>query len=93
MRWVADWLVLGGCGNAVLTAAFPQVDIGILGVALAFGLAALTMAHAVGSISGCHLNPEVSWRLWSGGRLKARELPGYIIVQVAGAILGPASSM
>ena len=82
------WLVLGGCGSAVLTAAFPQLGIGILGVALAFGLTVLTMAYAIGPISGCHLNPAVSLGLWIGGRFKARELPGYIIAQVAGAILG-----
>jgi aquaporin Z len=82
------WLVLGGCGSAVLTAAFPQLGIGILGVALAFGLTILTMAYAIGPISGCHLNPAVSLGLWIGGRFKAWELPGYIIAQVAGAIIG-----
>ena len=82
------WLVLGGCGSAVLTAAFPNLGIGILGVALAFGLTVLTMAYAIGPISGCHLNPAVSLGLWMGGRFKARELPGYIIAQVAGAIIG-----
>ena len=82
------WLVLGGCGSAVLTAAFPQLGIGILGVALAFGLTVLTMAYAIGPISGCHLNPAVSLGLWIGGRFKARELPGYIIAQVAGGIVG-----
>jgi aquaporin Z len=82
------WLVLGGCGSAVLTAAFPNLGIGILGVALAFGLTVLTMAYAIGPISGCHLNPAVSLGLWMSGRFKARELPGYIIAQVAGAIIG-----
>ncbi len=82
------WLVLGGCGSAVLTAAFPNLGIGILGVALAFGLTVLTMAYAIGPISGCHLNPAVSLGLWMGGRFKARELPGYIVAQVAGAIIG-----
>jgi aquaporin Z len=82
------WLVLGGCGSAVLTAAFPQLGIGILGVALAFGLTVVTMAYAIGPISGCHLNPAVSLGLWIGGRFKARELPGYIIAQVAGGIVG-----
>ena len=82
------WLVLGGCGSAVLTAAFPNLGIGILGVALAFGLTVLTMAYAIGPISGCHLNPAVSLGLWMGGRFKARELPGYIIAQVVGGIIG-----
>ena len=82
------WLVLGGCGSAVLTAAFPNLGIGILGVALAFGLTVLTMAYAIGPISGAHLNPAVSWGLWMGGRFKARVLRGYIIAQVAGAIIG-----
>jgi len=82
------WLVLGGCGSAVLTAAFPNLGIGILGVAIAFGLTVVTMAYAIGPISGAHLNPAVSLGLWMGGRFKARELPGYIIAQVAGAIIG-----
>ena len=82
------WLVLGGCGSAVLTAAFPNLGIGILGVALAFGLTVLTMAYAIGPISGCHLNPAVSLGLWMSGRFKARELPGYIIAQVVGGIVG-----
>lgn len=73
------WLVLGGCGSAVLAAAFPDVGIGLLGVALAFGLTVLTMAFAIGHISGCHLNPAVSFGLWVGGRFPARELPAYII--------------
>lgn len=81
------WLVLGGCGSAVLAAAFPNVGIGLLGVALAFGLTVLTMAYAIGHISGCHLNPAVSVGLWAGGRFAAKELLPYIISQVAGAIL------
>ena len=81
------WLVLGGCGSAVLAAAFPNVGIGLLGVALAFGLTVLTMAYAIGHISGCHLNPAVSVGLAVGGRFKASELPAYIISQVLGAIL------
>jgi aquaporin Z len=82
------WLVLGGCGSAVLAAAFPQLGIGFVGVALAFGLTVLTMAYAIGHISGCHLNPAVSVGLWAGGRFKAQDLPGYIIAQVLGAIAG-----
>jgi aquaporin Z len=81
------WLVLGGCGSAILAAAFPNVGIGLLGVALAFGLTVLTMAFAIGHISGCHLNPAVSLGLWAGGRFPARELPPYIIAQVLGAIV------
>lgn len=81
------WLVLGGCGSAVLAAAFPDVGIGLLGVSLAFGLTVLTMAFAIGHISGCHLKPAVSVGLWSGGRFSARELPGYVAAQVAGAIV------
>jgi aquaporin Z len=81
------WLVLGGCGSAVLTAVFPDVGIGILGVALAFGLTVLTMAFAIGHISGCHLNPAVSVGLWAGGRFPAKELPPYIVAQVLGAIV------
>ena len=80
------WLVLGGCGSAVLAAAFPDVGIGLLGVSLAFGLTVLTMAFAIGHISGCHLNPAVSIGLWAGGRFEAKELPPYIVAQVAGAI-------
>jgi aquaporin Z len=80
------WLVLGGCGSAVLAAAFPEVGIGLHGVALAFGLTVLTMAFAIGHISGCHLNPAVSLGLWAGGRFPARELAPYIIAQVLGAI-------
>jgi aquaporin Z len=82
------WLVLGGCGSAVLAAAFPQVGIGLLGVSLAFGLTVLTMAFAIGHVSGCHLNPAVSIGLWAGGRFPAAELPGYIIAQVLGGIAG-----
>ncbi|QLE84551.1 aquaporin Z [Shewanella sp. Scap07] len=84
------WLVLGGCGSAVLAAAFPEVGIGLLGVALAFGLTVLTMAYAIGHISGCHLNPAVSIGLWAGGRFPANELLPYIIAQVAGGITGAA---
>jgi aquaporin Z len=80
------WLVLGGCGSAVLAAAFPQVGIGLHGVSLAFGLTVLTMAYAIGHISGCHLNPAVSIGLWAGGRFPADKLLPYIIAQVAGAI-------
>ena len=80
------WLVLGGCGSAVLAAAFPNVGIGLLGVSLAFGLTVLTMAFAIGHISGCHLNPAVSVGLWVGGRFDARELLPYIVAQVLGAI-------
>lgn len=80
------WLVLGGCGSAVLAASYPELGIGFLGVALAFGLTLLTMAFAIGHISGCHLNPAVSIGLWAGGRFKASELLPYIIAQVAGAI-------
>ena len=82
------WLVLGGCGAAVLAAAFPHTGIGFVGVALAFGLTVVTMAYAIGHISGCHLNPAVSVGLWAGGRFKTADLPGYIIAQVLGAIAG-----
>lgn len=81
------WLVLGGCGSAVLAAGFPDVGIGLLGVSLAFGLTVLTMAYAIGHISGCHLNPAVSIGLWAGGRFEASELPGYIASQVLGGIV------
>ena len=84
------WLVLGGCGSAVLAAAFPDVGIGLLGVSLAFGLTVLTMAFAIGHISGCHLNPAVSLGLWSGGRFSAAELGPYILAQVVGGIAGAA---
>ena len=84
------WLVLGGCGSAVLAAAFPEVGIGLLGVSLAFGLTVLTMAFAFGHISGCHLNPAVSIGLWSGGRFSISEVGPYIGAQVAGGIAGAA---
>jgi aquaporin Z len=82
------WLVLGGCGSAVLAAAFPEVGIGLLGVSLAFGLTVLTMAFAIGHISGCHLNPAVSVGLCVGGRFPSSELPGYIVSQVLGGVAG-----
>lgn len=81
------WLVLGGCGSAVLAAAFPHVGIGLLGVAAAFGLTVLTMAFAIGHISGCHLNPAVSIGLWAGGRFPANQLLPYIVAQVLGGIV------
>ncbi len=81
------WLVLGGCGSAVLAAAFPEVGIGLHGVSLAFGLTVLTMAYAIGHISGCHLNPAVSVGLWAGGRFPANQLLPYIAAQVIGAIV------
>ncbi len=81
------WLVLGGCGSAVLAAAFPGVGIGLLGVSLAFGLTVLTMAYAIGHVSGCHLNPAVSFGLWAGGRFPAKELLPYIAAQVLGGIV------
>lgn len=81
------WLVLGGCGSAVLAAAFPDVGIGLLGVSFAFGLTVLTMAFAIGHISGCHLNPAVSIGLWAGGRFPANKLLFYIIAQVVGGIV------
>ncbi len=84
------WLVLGGCGSAVLAAAYPDAGIGWLGVSLAFGLTVLTMAFAIGHISGCHLNPAVSFGLWIGGRFDSRELAPYIVAQVAGGIVGAA---
>jgi len=91
-RYVAEtfgtfWLVFGGCGSAVLSAAFPEVGIGLLGVSLAFGLTVLTMAYAIGHISGCHLNPAVSVGLWAGGRFPANQLLPYIAAQVVGGIL------
>lgn len=81
------WLVLGGCGSAVLAAGFPEVGIGLLGVSLAFGLTVLTMAYAIGHISGCHLNPAVSIGLWAGGRFPANQLLPYIAAQVIGGLL------
>jgi aquaporin Z len=81
------WLVLGGCGSAVISAAFPDVGIGLLGVALAFGLTVLTMAFAIGHISGCHLNPAVSIGLVTGGRFKSSEFVPYVAAQVVGAII------
>src|SRR3954447_20335026 len=81
------WLVLGGCGSAVLAAAFPNVGIGLHGVSLAFGLTVVTMAYAVGHISGCHLNPAVSFGLWAGKRFPAADLIPYIVAQVLGAIV------
>jgi aquaporin Z len=92
-KWAAEffgtaWLVLGGCGSAVLAAAFPNVGIGLLGVSFAFGLTVLTMAYAVGHVSGCHLNPAVTVGLWSAGRFPARGIPGYVVSQVLGAIAG-----
>ena len=80
------WLVLGGAGSAVLAASFPEVGIGLVGVSIAFGLTVLTMVYAIGHISGCHLNPAVSFGLWSGGRFPGSELLPYIISQVLGAI-------
>ncbi len=82
------WLVLGGCGSAVLAAAFPETGIGFMGVAFAFGLTVLTMAYAIGHISGCHLNPAVSVGLWMGGRFSAAELGPYVAAQVLGALAG-----
>lgn len=84
------WLVLGGCGSAVLAAAFPDLGIGFVGVSLAFGLTVLTMAYAIGHISGCHLNPAVSIGLWMGGRFDKKDVIPYIIAQVLGAIAGAA---
>jgi aquaporin Z len=81
-------LVLGGCGSAVLAAAFPEVGIGLLGVSLAFGLTVLTMAYAIGHVSGCHLNPAVTIGLWVGGRFPARQVLPYIVSQVVGGLLG-----
>lgn len=80
------WLVLGGCGSAVLAGAFPELGIGFAGVSLAFGLTVLTMAFAIGHISGCHLNPAISIGLWAGGRFPAKDVVPYIIAQVLGAI-------
>jgi aquaporin Z len=82
------WLVLGGCGSAVLAASFPEIGIGLVGVSLAFGLTVLTMAYAIGHISGCHLNPAVTLGLWAGKRFPANEILPYIIAQVLGGISG-----
>ena len=82
------WLVLGGCGSAVLAAGFPELGIGFVGVSLAFGLTVVTMAYAIGHISGCHLNPAVSIGLWMGGRFDAKDLLPYIVAQVLGGIAG-----
>jgi len=82
------WLVFGGCGSATLSATFPDLGIGLLGVSLAFGLTLLTMGYAIGHISGCHLNPAVSVGLWAGGRFPAKEMAPYMAAQVAGAIVG-----
>lgn len=87
------WLVFGGCGAAVLDAGFPQLGIGFLGVALAFGLTLLTMAYAIGHISGCHINPAVSVGLWAGGRFPASDLVPYIFAQVLGGLRPPAFCM
>ena len=84
------WLVFGGCGSAVLAAGFPNVGIGLLGVALAFGLTVLTMAYAIGHISGCHLNPAVTLGLWAGGRFPAKDVLPYWVAQVVGAVLAAA---
>ncbi len=81
------WLVLGGCGSAVLAAGFPEVGIGLLGVSLAFGLTVLTMAFAIGHISGCHLNPAVTIGLWAGGRFNTKDILPYIIAQVIGGLI------
>jgi aquaporin Z len=81
------WLVLGGCGSAVLAAAFPEVGIGLLGVSLAFGLTVVTMAYAIGHISGCHLNPAVTIGLATAGRFSTKEVPGYIVAQLVGACI------
>jgi aquaporin Z len=82
------WLVLGGCGSAVLAAAYPELGIGFAGVSLAFGLTVVTMAYAIGHVSGCHLNPAVSIGLWAGGRFDKKDLLPYIVAQVLGGIAG-----
>lgn len=92
-KWIAEfigtlWLVLGGCGSAVLAAAYPELGIGFVGVSIAFGLTVVTMVYAVGHISGCHLNPAVSIGLWMGGRFDKKELFPYIVSQVLGGIAG-----
>jgi aquaporin Z len=84
------WLTFGGCGAAVIAAGFPQVGIGLLGVSLAFGLTVITMAYAIGHISGCHLNPAVTVGLAAGGRFPANQVAPYIVAQVVGAVVGAA---
>ncbi len=84
------WLTFGGCGSAVIAAAFPQVGIGLVGVALAFGLTVLTMAYAIGHVSGCHLNPAVTVGLAAGGRFPTRDIAPYVVAQVVGAVVGAA---
>lgn len=84
------WLVFGGCGSAVLAAAFPDVGIGLLGVSLAFGLTVLTMAYSIGHISGCHLNPAVTIGLWAGGRFPVRDIAPYVVAQLVGAVIAAA---
>ncbi len=83
-----SWLVIGGCGSAILAAAYPELGIGFAGVALAFGLTVVTMAYAIGHISGCHLNPAVSIGLWAGGRFSKKDLLPYIVAQIIGGIIG-----
>ena len=85
------WLTFAGCGSAVIAAAFPQVGIGLLGVSLAFGLSVLTMAYAIGHISGCHLNPAVTFGLAAGGRFPAKDVAPYVVAQVVGAVVGAAT--
>ncbi len=82
------WLVLGGCGSAVLAAAYPELGIGFVGVAIAFGLTVVTMAYAIGHISGCHLNPAVTLGLWAGGRFEKKDIAPYIVSQILGAVAG-----
>src|SRR5512135_2665000 len=84
------WLTFGGCGSAVLAAAFPQVGIGLLGVSFAFGLTVLTMAYSIGHVSGCHLNPAVTVGLAAGGRFPAGQILPYVVAQVVGAIIAAA---
>ncbi len=85
------WLVFGGCGSAILASGFPDVGIGLLGVSFAFGLTVLTMAFAIGHISGCHLNPAVTVGLWAGGRFPVSDIPAYVVAQVLGAIAAAAA--
>src|SRR5215813_9246913 len=82
------WLTLGGCGSAVIAAAFPEIGIGLLGVAFAFGLTVLTMAYSIGHVSGCHLNPAVTIGLTAGGRFPAHQIGPYVVAQVVGAVVG-----